>query len=250
MRDLCTPYFSVIRARFMSVVRLVHTCLPETCSSQSKGERVLCPHFSLLFLYRSNICIVILVDYNLWNGHTVWQVLYNRLYFVILILFIILLYCTCPVYCIPLWFASHLFYVTWLILYPCMDLWKVESNEWMNEWRETTITSIVYLDMLQQFLIPQLDEDDQKARIHFQQHGAPPHYLGDLHEYPNIRFPCRWICRAAPIAWPPRSPDLTALDFFLCGFLKPHMRGRVSWGGEEYRQTHVRGWVSWGGEES
>jgi len=30
---------------------------------------------------------------------------------------------------------------------------------------------IVYLDMLQEFLIPQLDEDDQKRRIHFQQDG-------------------------------------------------------------------------------
>jgi hypothetical protein len=33
---------------------------------------------------------------------------------------------------------------------------------------ETTITGIVYLDMLQQFLIPQLDKDDQEGRIHFQ----------------------------------------------------------------------------------
>jgi hypothetical protein len=31
---------------------------------------------------------------------------------------------------------------------------------------ETTITGIVYLDMLQQFLIPQLDEDNQEGRIH------------------------------------------------------------------------------------
>jgi hypothetical protein len=30
---------------------------------------------------------------------------------------------------------------------------------------ETTITGIVYLDMLQQFLIPQLDEDDQEGHI-------------------------------------------------------------------------------------
>ena len=39
---------------------------------------------------------------------------------------------------------------------------------------ETTITGIVYLDMLQQFLIPQLDEDDQEGRIHFEQDGTPP----------------------------------------------------------------------------
>ena len=74
-----------------------------------------------------------------------------------------------------------------------------------------TITGIVYLDMLQEFLIPQLDEDDQEGRIHFQQDGAPPHYLGEVHEYLNTRFPGRWIGRAAPIAWPPRSPDLTPM---------------------------------------
>jgi hypothetical protein len=74
--------------------------------------------------------------------------------------------------------------------------------------------------MLQQFLISQLDEDNQEGRIHFQQDGAPPHYLEEAREYLNTRFPGRWIGRVAPIAWPPRSPDLTPLDFFLWGFVK------------------------------
>ena len=30
-------------------------------------------------------------------------------------------------------------------------------------------------------LIPQLDEDDQEGHIHFQQDGAPPHYLGEVY---------------------------------------------------------------------
>jgi hypothetical protein len=45
---------------------------------------------------------------------------------------------------------------------------------------ETTITNIVYLDMLRQFLIPQLDEDDQEGRIRFQQHRGTPHYLEEV----------------------------------------------------------------------
>jgi len=36
-----------------------------------------------------------------------------------------------------------------------------------------------------------LDEDDQEGRIHFQQDGAPPHYLGEVREYLNTRFPGR-----------------------------------------------------------
>ena len=47
-----------------------------------------------------------------------------------------------------------------------------------------------------------------------------PHYLGEVREYLNTRFPGRWIGRAAPIAWPPRSPDLTPMDLFLWGFVK------------------------------
>ena len=90
--------------------------------------------------------------------------------------------------------------------------YRVFQKELYNE---TTIIGIVYLDMLQEFLIPQLDEDDQEGRIHFQQDGEPRHYLGEEREYLNTRFPGRWIGRAAPIAWPPRSPD-----FFLWGFVK------------------------------
>jgi hypothetical protein len=30
----------------------------------------------------------------------------------------------------------------------------------------------------------------------------------------------RWIGRGGPIAWPPRSPDLTPLDIFLWGYVK------------------------------
>jgi hypothetical protein len=58
---------------------------------------------------------------------------------------------------------------------------------------ETTITGIVYLDMLQQFPILQLDEDDQEGRIHFQQDGAPPHDLEEVREYLSTPFPGRWI---------------------------------------------------------
>jgi hypothetical protein len=54
---------------------------------------------------------------------------------------------------------------------------------------EATFGGIVCLDMLQQFLIPQLDEDDQEGRIHFQQ--GPPPFFGVVREYLNTRFPGR-----------------------------------------------------------
>ena len=36
----------------------------------------------------------------------------------------------------------------------------------------------------------------------------------------NENFPNRWIGRDEPHAWPPRSPDLTPLDFLLWGYVR------------------------------
>lgn len=38
--------------------------------------------------------------------------------------------------------------------------------------------------------------------------------------YSNIEYGERWIGRGGPVQWPPRSPDLTPLDFFLWGRIK------------------------------
>jgi hypothetical protein len=35
-----------------------------------------------------------------------------------------------------------------------------------------------------------------------------------------MHFPGRWVGHEGPIPWPPRSPDITPLDFFLCGYVK------------------------------
>ena len=36
----------------------------------------------------------------------------------------------------------------------------------------------------------------------------------------DATFTNRWIGRDGPTPWPPRSPDITPLDFFLCGYVK------------------------------
>ncbi|KAJ4440129.1 hypothetical protein ANN_08267 [Periplaneta americana] len=47
--------------------------------------------------------------------------------------------------------------------------------------------------------------------------GAPPHFGRHVRNHLNATFPDRWIGRGGPVTWPPRSPDLTALDSFLWG---------------------------------
>lgn len=83
---------------------------------------------------------------------------------------------------------------------------------------EKTITKEVYLDMLQIYAVPQISH--LQPNILWQQDGAPPHWGKIVREFLNLEFPNRWIGRDGPIQWPPRSPDITPLDFFLWGFVK------------------------------
>ena len=39
----------------------------------------------------------------------------------------------------------------------------------------------------------------------------------------DATFPNRWIGRDGPTPWPPRSPDITPLDFFLWGYVKDNV---------------------------
>ena len=83
---------------------------------------------------------------------------------------------------------------------------------------EKTITADIYLDTLTEYVTPQLEEF--QPHILFQQDGAPPHWGLKVREFLDKKFPARWIGRGGPIPWPPRSPDITPLDFFLWGYVK------------------------------
>lgn len=85
---------------------------------------------------------------------------------------------------------------------------------------ERTVTGNSYIDMLQQFLQPQLQEDGILETVVFQQDGAPPHFALIVREYLDATFPRRWIGRGSNRIWAPRSPDLTPLDFFAWGYVK------------------------------
>ncbi|ENN72037.1 hypothetical protein YQE_11325, partial [Dendroctonus ponderosae] len=54
----------------------------------------------------------------------------------------------------------------------------------------------------------------------FQHDDAPPHNFSQVRDHLDVTFPGAWIGRNGPILWPPRSPDLSPLDFFLWGTVK------------------------------
>lgn len=84
---------------------------------------------------------------------------------------------------------------------------------------EQTLNGERFLDFLNTYLWDFMEElnMDERRNIIFQLDGAPIHYAAAVRGWLNDTFPERWIGRNSPlIHWPPRSPDLTPLDFF-CG---------------------------------
>lgn len=79
-----------------------------------------------------------------------------------------------------------------------------------------------YLNFLRNNLDGLLEDMDLLTIRHmiFQNDGAPCHFARIVREHLDERFRGRWIGRGGPIAWPPRSPDLNPVDFFVWGYYK------------------------------
>ncbi|XP_063994349.1 uncharacterized protein LOC135171654 [Diachasmimorpha longicaudata] len=87
-----------------------------------------------------------------------------------------------------------------------------------------------YLGFLQEHLPGIVGDGPDSRDVWFQHDGAPAHTCVPVVQQLNEWFPQRWIGnrndrdraghRQPPVAWPPRSPDLTPLDFFLWGTLE------------------------------
>ncbi|KAJ8883176.1 hypothetical protein PR048_015016 [Dryococelus australis] len=72
-----------------------------------------------------------------------------------------------------------------------------------------------YLQFLQDVSPEYLEEVSLNARevMWFQQDAAPPHIATAVRRRLVMYFPNRWIGRGGPMAWPPRSPDITPPGF-------------------------------------
>lgn len=84
------------------------------------------------------------------------------------------------------------------------------------------LTGETYLHFLENIL-PCLLEDvplTTRRAIWFMHDGAPAHNSHIVQDHLNRTFHGRLIANRGPISWPPRSPDLNPLDFYLWGQLK------------------------------
>lgn len=110
-----------------------------------------------------------------------------------------------------------------------------------------------YLEFLRETLPPLLADvnEDLRQEMWLQNDGCPAHYAVEVRNHLNAVFPGRWIGRLGPILWPPRSPDLNALDFFYWGCLKDkiyakpirndeELRARINAASREITQMNLR----------
>ena len=79
-----------------------------------------------------------------------------------------------------------------------------------------------YLQFLQKTL-PELLEDIPcavRCNMWLMHDGCPAHFSRAVRDHLDVAFPNRWIGRGGFVSWPPRSPDLNPLDFFVWGYIK------------------------------
>ncbi|GFS65874.1 DUF4817 domain-containing protein [Trichonephila clavipes] len=74
--------------------------------------------------------------------------------------------------------------------------------------------------MITNFFIPKLNNHDVQ-KLWFQQDGATCHTARATIDLLKDTFGDSIISRFGPVNWPPRCCDLTPLDYFLWGYVKP-----------------------------
>ncbi|GFV60804.1 DUF4817 domain-containing protein [Trichonephila clavipes] len=88
-----------------------------------------------------------------------------------------------------------------------------------DEGHNVTVNGDRYRAMITNFFIPELNNHDVQE-LWFQQDSATCHPARATIDLLKDTFGDRLILRFGPVNWPPRSCDLTPLDYFLWGYVK------------------------------
>ncbi|GFX92191.1 uncharacterized protein TNCV_1741111 [Trichonephila clavipes] len=95
----------------------------------------------------------------------------------------------------------------------------VESFFKNDEGHNVTVNGDRYRAMITNFFIPELNNHDVQE-LWYQQDGATCHTVRATIDLLKETFGDRLISRFGHVNWPPRSCDLTPLDYFLWGYVK------------------------------
>ena len=105
---------------------------------------------------------------------------------------------------------------------PGINVWGAVWNEEIvgPVFFETAVTSEEYLELLSKYVYPYIVTQLSAHDLIFQQDGTRPYFTEEVRADLNTHLPKKWIGRRGPIEWPPKSQDLSPMNFFVWGYLK------------------------------
>ena len=114
------------------------------------------------------------------------------------------------------------------------DQYSFKTNVWCGIYKDRIVGPFFFRNNMNgerylQFLNTQLSDFldelplNERCKIWYQQDGAPCHCNRNIRDFLLLAFNGKVIGRYMEFLWPPRSPDITPLDFFLWGYLKENV---------------------------
>jgi hypothetical protein len=101
-----------------------------------------------------------------------------------------------------------------------------------------TMNGARYLSILEDKVYPYLCH---RKQLIFQQDGAPAHFQRSVREFLDEKLPKRWLGRRGSLCeFPPRSPDLTACDYWLWGYVKNRVYAQGKFSSLQHLEAVVR----------
>ena len=113
---------------------------------------------------------------------------------------------------------------------PSVNVWGAVWNDEIvgPVFFETALTSEDYLKLLNKYVYPYIVTQLSAHDLIFQQDGTRPYFTREVRDDLNKHLPKKWIGRRGPIELPPKSQDLTPMNFFVWGYLKNKVYNKKS----------------------
>ena len=93
-----------------------------------------------------------------------------------------------------------------------------------EEDRPVSVNAARYLAMLRDFVWPEIRHRSSRRHFWWQQDGASSHCTTAVLDFLHSKFGDRIISRRSAIPWPPYSPDMNMLDYFVWGWAESQVR--------------------------
>ena len=120
----------------------------------------------------------------------------------------------------------------WKAYNPYVTVEKMQNRPKVTVWSPMTAIRVIgpyllrdtmnaerYLQLLEDYVWPNVSGWESIDELVFMHDGAPPHFAPSVGAWLNQKFPGRWRGQRGPHEWPAKSPDLSPVHFS-CGVVQ------------------------------